>query len=95
MRDLRLPASDGPVDRAAFCLLIREISSGERAMGELPCLSLGVAPRGFRVIGPQLMSFQLKPVTYTILRITADYSFNLEIFPDWVRNNCRNNFSGI
>jgi hypothetical protein len=36
MRDLRLPASDGPVDRAAFCLLIREISSGESAMGELP-----------------------------------------------------------
>jgi hypothetical protein len=45
MRDLRFPASDGPVDRAAFCLLIREISSGERAMGELPFS--GCCTKGF------------------------------------------------
>jgi hypothetical protein len=45
MRDLRFPASDGPVERAAFCLLIREISSGERAMGELPFS--GCCTKGF------------------------------------------------
>jgi hypothetical protein len=40
------------------------------------------------------MCFPFKPVTYTILKITADYHLNLAICADWVRSDCGAGFSG-
>jgi hypothetical protein len=66
MRDLRFPASDGPVDRAAFCLLIREISSGERAMGELPCSGCGTK------------GFSSGRLAFAMFRVEARHLYNPE-----------------